>query len=238
MIMCILVFVLLLVVIFCRSFFFFNDTATTEIYTYWHTLSLHDALPISATLPSPSTAMVASMSACSRWMRTTTTVMPDCSETTGSSRPVSAPAAASCACTAASLSTPRASFICAVKSAVAASYSPACMWSSRRVAVATASASPSAAIAGIAAGRQNSRTSSNDCRIRISVLPLEEHAQGIGVVRLLDRDQFPALRAELVQLGLRALGELATEHLVRQFDDLVLPARAHGWFPFRSDEHT
>src|SRR3546814_10905291 len=29
-------------------FFFFNDTATTEIYTYLHTLSLHDALPISA----------------------------------------------------------------------------------------------------------------------------------------------------------------------------------------------
>src|SRR3712207_7606959 len=29
-----------------RSFFFFNDTATTEIYT----LSLHDALPISLTL--------------------------------------------------------------------------------------------------------------------------------------------------------------------------------------------
>src|SRR2546428_9343799 len=28
----------------CLSFFFFNDTATTEIYT----LSLHDALPISA----------------------------------------------------------------------------------------------------------------------------------------------------------------------------------------------
>src|SRR3546814_15087208 len=28
-------------------FFFFNDTATTEIYTYRHTLSLHDALPIS-----------------------------------------------------------------------------------------------------------------------------------------------------------------------------------------------
>src|SRR3546814_18016194 len=27
--------------------FFFNDTATTEIYTYSHTLSLHDALPIS-----------------------------------------------------------------------------------------------------------------------------------------------------------------------------------------------
>src|SRR3546814_19040193 len=28
-------------------FFFFNATATTEIYTYGHTLSLHDALPIS-----------------------------------------------------------------------------------------------------------------------------------------------------------------------------------------------
>src|SRR3546814_18420872 len=30
-------------------FFFFNDTATTEIYTYCHTLSLHDALPIYVT---------------------------------------------------------------------------------------------------------------------------------------------------------------------------------------------
>src|SRR2546430_11242499 len=29
--------------LYCASFFFFNDTATTEIYT----LSLHDALPIS-----------------------------------------------------------------------------------------------------------------------------------------------------------------------------------------------
>src|SRR3546814_484455 len=28
-------------------FFFFNDPATTELYTYGHTLSLHDALPIS-----------------------------------------------------------------------------------------------------------------------------------------------------------------------------------------------
>ena len=27
-------------------FFFFNDTATTEIYTRFYTLSLHDALPI------------------------------------------------------------------------------------------------------------------------------------------------------------------------------------------------
>src|SRR3546814_15675917 len=31
-------------------FFFFNDTATTEIYTYCHTLALHDALPIYAPL--------------------------------------------------------------------------------------------------------------------------------------------------------------------------------------------
>src|SRR3546814_17796180 len=28
-------------------FFFFTDSATTDIYTYSHTLSLHDALPIS-----------------------------------------------------------------------------------------------------------------------------------------------------------------------------------------------
>src|SRR6266404_7105629 len=33
--------------LFWMSFFFFNDTATTEIYT----LSLHDALPIRARLP-------------------------------------------------------------------------------------------------------------------------------------------------------------------------------------------
>src|SRR3546814_17985369 len=32
-----------------ESYLFFNDTATTEIYTYIHTLSLHDALPISTT---------------------------------------------------------------------------------------------------------------------------------------------------------------------------------------------
>src|SRR6056297_1887014 len=31
---------------FLYNIFFFNDTATTEIYTYCHTLSLHDALPI------------------------------------------------------------------------------------------------------------------------------------------------------------------------------------------------
>src|SRR5210317_2244897 len=32
---------------FLIRFFFFNDTATTEIYTLSYTLSLHDALPIS-----------------------------------------------------------------------------------------------------------------------------------------------------------------------------------------------
>src|SRR3546814_297644 len=31
----------------CCSCFFFNDPATTETYPYLHTLSLHDALPIS-----------------------------------------------------------------------------------------------------------------------------------------------------------------------------------------------
>src|SRR6266498_3441449 len=37
-------------VLHAQLFFFFNDTATTEIYT----LSLHDALPISAMLSPPS----------------------------------------------------------------------------------------------------------------------------------------------------------------------------------------
>ena len=32
--------------VFCLKKFFFNDTATTEIYTSGNTLSLHDALPI------------------------------------------------------------------------------------------------------------------------------------------------------------------------------------------------
>src|SRR5213080_2027144 len=38
----------LLLTIIYSCFFFFNDTATTEIYTPLYTLSLHDALPISA----------------------------------------------------------------------------------------------------------------------------------------------------------------------------------------------
>src|SRR2546430_11219996 len=42
-------------------FFFFNDTATTEIYT----LSLHDALPICATVQPASTVAVISAQACS-----------------------------------------------------------------------------------------------------------------------------------------------------------------------------
>src|SRR2546429_7237180 len=40
-------------------FFFFNDTATTEIYT----LSLHDALPISCNLTPPSSKFAPSASA-------------------------------------------------------------------------------------------------------------------------------------------------------------------------------
>src|SRR3982751_7023178 len=36
-----------MLLVFVSLFFFFNDTATTEIYT----LSLHDALPICARLP-------------------------------------------------------------------------------------------------------------------------------------------------------------------------------------------
>src|SRR3546814_3158521 len=38
---------MLLVFLLILCYFFFNYTASTEIYTYCHTLSLHDALPIS-----------------------------------------------------------------------------------------------------------------------------------------------------------------------------------------------
>jgi cation/acetate symporter len=37
----------------CPAVFFFNDTATTEIYTQQDTLSLHDALPINNNLAAP-----------------------------------------------------------------------------------------------------------------------------------------------------------------------------------------
>src|SRR3546814_11595393 len=39
---------------------FFNDPATTEIYTYVHTLSLHDALPIYRRQPARARAAVGS----------------------------------------------------------------------------------------------------------------------------------------------------------------------------------
>src|SRR3546814_16884373 len=45
----------LMVCVARRTYFccFFNDTVTTESYTYGHTLSLHDALPISAQVGFP-----------------------------------------------------------------------------------------------------------------------------------------------------------------------------------------
>src|SRR3546814_17229247 len=54
MIVCIIVHVVVVVDGISQScvFFCFNVTATTEIYTYCHTLSLHDALPISRGAPS------------------------------------------------------------------------------------------------------------------------------------------------------------------------------------------
>src|SRR5256885_16892125 len=52
---------------YCRSFFFFNDTATTEIYT----LSLHDALPISRALEVvPSDVLAKQLAALARNSRT------------------------------------------------------------------------------------------------------------------------------------------------------------------------
>jgi hypothetical protein len=46
-------------------FFFFNDTATTEIYTPFHTLSLHGALPISSvTIPNSVTSLSNAFSGC------------------------------------------------------------------------------------------------------------------------------------------------------------------------------
>src|SRR3712207_9486027 len=52
-------------------FFFFNDTATTEIYT----LSLHDALPISSVVASSSAAASASaVSSPPVWASTVTSV--------------------------------------------------------------------------------------------------------------------------------------------------------------------
>ena len=46
--------VVVFVIVFVDFFFFFNDTATTEIYT----LSLHDALPILVELVLPRVKMI------------------------------------------------------------------------------------------------------------------------------------------------------------------------------------
>src|SRR5690606_41943975 len=61
-----LLYILVLFLLRLFSVFFFNDTATTEIYT----LSLHDALPISAMRSKSSTrsAMLASSWAGPSWM--------------------------------------------------------------------------------------------------------------------------------------------------------------------------
>src|SRR5216117_4533463 len=52
-------------VTFC--IFFFNDTATTEIYTRKDTLSLHDALPI---CPQPQPELGRTSSAGATWVKT------------------------------------------------------------------------------------------------------------------------------------------------------------------------
>src|SRR6184192_1172538 len=49
---------------FLSSFFFFNDTATTDIYTSIDTLSLHDALPISTRTATHSIAVEDTAVAC------------------------------------------------------------------------------------------------------------------------------------------------------------------------------
>src|SRR5256885_4560279 len=61
----------------CISFFFFNDTATTKIYT----LSLHDALPICTSSRVTSVQMLPPMSLLPRLGTTTGT---DCSEASAS----------------------------------------------------------------------------------------------------------------------------------------------------------
>src|SRR3546814_2211808 len=51
--------------VLCFIILFFNDTATTEIYTYGHTRSLHDALPICPGVRKSSTSPAAlRLSAC------------------------------------------------------------------------------------------------------------------------------------------------------------------------------
>src|SRR2546422_11634768 len=55
----------LLAVLSYLFFFFFNDTATTEIYT----LSLHDALPILAPMLVAATIHRSALLGCRRWPR-------------------------------------------------------------------------------------------------------------------------------------------------------------------------
>src|SRR2546427_12351945 len=56
-------------------FFFFNDTATTEIYT----LSLHDALPISWKNSRAPTSPANGSTSWRRWKRASSRAMPSCS---------------------------------------------------------------------------------------------------------------------------------------------------------------
>src|SRR3546814_2726409 len=55
-------------------YYVFKDTATTEIYTYCHTLSLHDALPISTVRSTSSSGRRSSPSSAAprRWWTSTT----------------------------------------------------------------------------------------------------------------------------------------------------------------------
>src|SRR3989441_3774547 len=63
-------------------FFFFNDTATTEIYT----LSLHDALPISTAAPARAPVPPPALAACERG-RGTCSATPRCGARSGSRAP-------------------------------------------------------------------------------------------------------------------------------------------------------
>src|SRR2546430_16535851 len=64
-------------------FFFFNDTATPEIYP----LSLHDALPISPRVPRQSAIGCDCMHACSSWPTAAATAWLSSSQISPSARP-------------------------------------------------------------------------------------------------------------------------------------------------------
>src|SRR5690348_17652382 len=63
--------------------FFFNDTATTEIYT----LSLHDALPICSRPATPGSGRIASRCTCSTAARTSTRPTPHAASASSRSTP-------------------------------------------------------------------------------------------------------------------------------------------------------